>query len=171
MNTTDNQEEIFIVVNTNDEIVGYKTRWECHHDKNLIHRVVGVILTNSEGKILLQKRSMTKDMDAGIWGISAAGHVQKGQSYEQAIENEIKEELGITVPVNVLHTFLFQGEHETEMAKLFEGVHNGPFTINPEETQETRFFSKTEIEDLVKKHTLPLAECTKNNLRFIGVHI
>lgn len=66
--TTDNQEEMFVVVDRDDTVVGYKTRYECHHDRSLIHRTVGALIFNDKGQILLQKRSMTKDMEPGLWG-------------------------------------------------------------------------------------------------------
>jgi isopentenyldiphosphate isomerase len=44
----------------------------------------------------LQKRSMHVRLAPGRWDHSAAGHVDEGESYEQAAERELEEELGIS---------------------------------------------------------------------------
>ena len=40
--TTDQQNEVFDVVNENDEVVGEATRGEVHQNPKLIHRVVHI---------------------------------------------------------------------------------------------------------------------------------
>lgn len=169
MKSTDNQQEIFIVVDKNDTIVGFKTRYECHHDPSLIHRVVGVAIMNDKGEILLQKRSMTKDMDAGMWGISVAGHVEKEQSYEDAIHREMKEELGIEASIVPVAKFIVHGTNETEMASFFTAIHNGPFTINPDEIDRVEFFIPTFIQEQVIAGNMIVTEGTKENLRLLGL--
>ena len=37
MQTTDNQDEVYDVVDVNDQVVGEAKRWEVHRNKNLIH--------------------------------------------------------------------------------------------------------------------------------------
>jgi len=146
--TTDNQEEEFIVVDKDDNILGYKTRYECHHDKSLVHRTVGVLIFNDKGQLLLQKRSMTKDMEAGVWGISAAGHVEKGQSYEDAAHRELKEELGVDVPLTSVARFISETKEETEMAMLYKATSEGPFVFDQKETSEVQFFDIQNIRSL-----------------------
>jgi mevalonate kinase len=143
--TTDNQDELFVVVDKNDNILGYKTRYECHHDKSLIHRTVGVLIFNKNGQLLLQKRSKTKDMDPGVWAISSAGHVTKNQSYEVAVYRELKEELGIKTALSPVVKFLSETPQETEMAMLFKGIAEGPFDFDQDEISEVRFVNTNEI--------------------------
>ena len=59
--TTDNQEEIFDVIDENNKVIGKATRKEVHA-KGLLHRAVHILIVNSKGEMLLQKRSMTKDL-------------------------------------------------------------------------------------------------------------
>lgn len=148
LETTDDQMELFIVVDRDDNILGYKTRYECHHDKSLIHRTVGVLIFNSKGQVLLQKRSMTKDMDGGLWGISTAGHVTKGQTYEDAAHRELREELGIDTTITPVAKFLSETADETEMAMLYKGRLEGPFVFNRDETSEVKFFDVGAIRPL-----------------------
>jgi len=54
---------------------------------------VAAIISNGEGKILLQRRS-----DNGLWGLPG-GSVEIGESVRDAIVREVKEETGLTVEV------------------------------------------------------------------------
>ena len=73
--TSDNQEELFDVVDEKDEIIGLAKRGEVHLNPRLMHRSVGVVVFNKKGEIFLQKRSISKDVDPGKWTISCSGHV------------------------------------------------------------------------------------------------
>jgi len=67
------------------------------HAKGLWHRAVHIWIYNSKGEVLLQKRAKYKKFYAGCWDLSAAGHVSAGQSFDQAAEREVFEELGLKV--------------------------------------------------------------------------
>jgi len=74
--TTDNQNEIFDIVNEEDRVIGQTTRGEAHGNPKLMHRSIGVVIFNSKGEIFLQQRSATKDTDPLKWTISCSGHVE-----------------------------------------------------------------------------------------------
>lgn len=167
--TTDNQDELFIVVDAMDKVLGYKTRYECHHDKSLIHRTVGIFIFNNKGQILLQKRSATKDMDPYLWQISSAGHVVKGQTVEEAAHRELKEELGIDTDLTQIQKFLVHAENETELTTIFKGIHDGPFTINTDEVDKVAFFDPREIRLKTADHTLSFTKAASMCLEKIGI--
>lgn len=166
--TTDNQEELFVVVDRDDNILGYKTRYECLHNKAFIHRAVELFVFDTNGRVLLQKRSITKDTDPGVWSPSVGGHVDPGESYEQAMKRETKEELGIEVPMKYIRTSLVDFQNETEMEALFTATYGGPFTPDPNEAEEIRFFGKRELSLLVASRKLRLTAAAENNLKYLG---
>ena len=49
-------EENCIVVDDKDNIIGYDSKANCHLGKGILHRAFSVLLFNSEGKLLIQKR-------------------------------------------------------------------------------------------------------------------
>jgi isopentenyl-diphosphate delta-isomerase type 1 len=167
MKTTDNQDELFTVVDASDNVLGFKTRRECHADKNLIHRIVGILIFDKKGRVLLQKRSKTKDLGAGKWGTSAAGHVSRGESYEAAAKRELKEELGIDIPLKFKIKKVISDETESEMSAIFTGVSEGPFYPDPEEVEEVKFFTKNEILAGIKNKSLKLTLSTETELKLI----
>lgn len=164
----DNLQELFIVVDDQDHILGYRTRFDCHHDRSLIHRTAGVVVFDSTGRLLLQKRSVVKDLNPGIWGISTAGHVMKGETYEEAARREMSEEIGITVPITMLKKFLCASKEETEMATVFRADYNGPFQIAENEVAEVRFFTKQELLESMKTGAVKVTESSEYTLKQIG---
>ena len=166
--SSDNPKEMFIVVDTSDTIIGYKTRAECHRDPSLVHRSAGVVIFDDRGRALLQKRSATKDLQPGLWGISAAGHVTKGETYEQCIERELKEELGISIPMKLAGKFLLSDATETEMSTIFTAHSNGPFRADPSEVDELLYIGKTELPKKLESREIVLTTWATQALKHIG---
>ncbi|MEM9080288.1 MAG: 16S rRNA (adenine(1518)-N(6)/adenine(1519)-N(6))-dimethyltransferase RsmA [Verrucomicrobiota bacterium] len=88
------EEEVFDVVDESNEVVGQERRGEVHA-QGLRHRAVHVFVVNKASELLLAQRSRLKDVNPGKWGSSAAGHLDAGESYEEAARRELGEELGI----------------------------------------------------------------------------
>ena len=165
--TTDDQTEMFIVVNDKDEIVGYRSRSECHRDANLIHRSTNILLFDTKGRLLLQKRSQTKDINPGLWTLSATGHATKGESYEQAAQRELHEELGIYAKLEFIDKFIVRYPRETEMEAVFRGQYEGQFSPDPREVETVKYFTSAELSDMVKKRQIVLTELADEILRKI----
>lgn len=149
----DNQGELFVVVDEDDTVLGYKTRYDCHHNKKLIHRATGVILFNDKGEILLQKRSMAKDTNPGFYTLSASGHVGKGENYDEAAERELFEEIGVKAKIQFARKFLIEMKNETEMESIYTVQYNGPFTLDRTETDEVEFFTPAKIKQILPQLT------------------
>jgi isopentenyldiphosphate isomerase len=67
------------------------------HLKGIWHVAAHVWIINSNGEVLLQKRSVKKKLHPGLWDVSAAGHVPAGESIEDAAIREVKEEIGLKI--------------------------------------------------------------------------
>lgn len=146
----DNQNELFVVVNEDDEIVGYRTRYECHHDKSLIHRATDVAIFNSKGEVLLQKRSQQKDLYPGFYTLSASGHVSKGEEYIDAAHRELAEELGISdIQLELVGKIMIETDDEREIVAVFKGVHEGPFTFPEDEVESVEFFPPDDVKKII----------------------
>ena len=82
-------EEVFDVVNERDEVIGQNTRRQVHR-LGLMHRAVHVLVFNAGGQVFLQKRSMLKDRQPGLWDSSASGHVDAGEDYDTCVVREVR---------------------------------------------------------------------------------
>ena len=111
----DNNKERFPIVDEEGRVVGAATRGECHNGSKLLHPVVHLHVFNSRGEVYLQKRPEWKDIQPGKWDTSVGGHIDYGETPEQALVREVGEELGITdfVPERI-GMYVFESRRERE---------------------------------------------------------
>ena len=145
-------EEMLIQVTEEDDVLGPVARSQVHGNPALIHRSVHVLVLGEDGRLLLQKRSLRKDTQPGKWDTSVGGHVGFGQSYEEAARREASEELGLRVGENpgegltYLYPSRIRNSVESENIRTFLHVSAGPFRPEPDEIDELRFWTRSEIE-------------------------
>lgn len=141
MPTTDPQNEIYDIVNENDEIIGKAFRHQVHHAKSLIHRSITVLIYKN-GKLLLQKRSWTKDTYPNYWTSSCGGHVLSGDTYVSTANRELFEELGVKPkhPLTFLGKDLIYYSRETEMMATYKYETSDPIIISKTEISTYRLF-------------------------------
>jgi len=145
-------EEIFEVFDTEGRVIGLATRSEVHSNPSLIHRVVHVMVFNRQGDLLLQKRSMDKDIGPGKWDTSVGGHVNPGENVHDAALREMKEELGIVLSdLHYLYSYLFRNHRESELVSTFSCVYEGEVHFNAEEIDEVRFWHIQSIKEQTGK--------------------
>lgn len=148
---SDNQEEMFPIVDEQGNIVGAATRGECHSGSKLLHPVIHLHVFNSKGELYLQKRPEWKDIQPGKWDTSVGGHVDLGESVEMALKREANEELGITefTPESMTH-YVFESARERELVFVHRTVFDGEITPS-EELDGGRFWTVNEIKENLGK--------------------
>lgn len=145
--------EYFWVVDEEDHVIGKESRKKCH-DTKLVHRSVYIFLCNSKKEIFIQKRSMMKDLYPGYYTGSATGHVNYGETYDQAAVRELEEELGIKEHVRRLGKFKCFSAIEKEISTVYLCIYDGEVTLNEEEISQGLFLSLQEIEEDLKRGTI-----------------
>lgn len=145
-------EEWFPLVDEAGNIIGRATRRECHNGSKRLHPVVHLHIYNKEGDLLLQKRSQTKDIQPGKWDTAVGGHVDYGESIEEALRREAREELGIkSFEAEEIARYVFESDIEKELVHTYRTIYEGPFTLNKEELDDARFWRIDEIESQLGK--------------------
>ncbi len=143
-------EEWFDLVDEKGKIVGKAPRSAVHGNPALIHPVVHLHIFNNQGKLYLQKRSQNKDLYPGYWDTAVGGHVLSGESVDQALAREAREELGISINhPKALFRYFMRNKHESELVHSFSINHNGPFKINRNEIEVGRFWTIFEIKKMI----------------------
>ncbi len=139
------------IVNEQDEIIGYKER-EGKNPKD-ISRITGLWLKDREGNVLLAQRSFRKKKSPGLWGPSAAGTVEEGETYESNIIKEAEEEIGLIGLKPIAGPKIrASASHEFFGQWFIASIdHDYPFKKQDEEVESIKWFTKNELEKLLKE--------------------
>lgn len=144
--------EVLDVVNDQDDVIGQASMTDVYA-RQLNHRIVHVLVFNSQGEMLLQKRSEKKAFCPGHWSTSIGGHVQSGETYEAAALREAKEELGIDVALTFLRKDYYRvSDCQTKFISTFHIVHDGPFVPDPEEVAGIVFLPVPTIQAMLAQN-------------------
>ena len=142
----DNQKEIFPIVDEEGRVVGSATRGECHSGIKLLHPVVHLHVFNSQGDIYLQRRPDWKDIQPGKWDTAVGGHVDYGETPEEALRREVREELGINdFTPEFVDKYVFESQRERELVYVNRTIYDGPISPSADELAGGRFWTMQEI--------------------------
>jgi len=148
-------EELIEVVTEKGDIIKVVPRSEIHGDPSLLHKVVHVLVFNSKDALLLQRRSISKDVAPGKWDTSVGGHVNAGETLEDAVKREMEEELGIKEDVpEYLYSYIHSNPFETELVYTYKCVYDGEINFQQDEIDEVRPWSMDEIKQNMGSGTL-----------------
>ncbi len=141
------EQEQLDIVNAADQVVGVAARGDIHR-LGLMHRSVHMLVFNSRAELFIQKRSMNKDNNPGLWDSSAAGHLNRGESYFDCANRELFEELAITLTTPLAYLFHLPPDHNTGMehCHVYRGVHDGPFQLQLQEIDEGQWLSGSDMD-------------------------
>lgn len=147
-----------ILVDENDNETGYLDKLEAHQ-KGVLHRAFSILIFNSAGELLLQKRADTKYHSAGLWTNTCCSHPKPKEQMTDAVRRRLKEEMGISCDTNFAYKFLYraaldQGLIEHELDYVFIGTCDDQPVINAQEVSAWQFVSLADIrKDLIKNPT------------------
>jgi isopentenyldiphosphate isomerase len=113
------KEEQLDILNEQGDKTGEIKGYNEVHQLGLLHRTIHVWLLNSEGKLLLQKRTKNKRIFPLQWDVSIGGHVSAGQTAIEGSQMEAREELGLDLkPEDFKYLFTVKEDSKT----TFNGV-------------------------------------------------
>jgi len=149
-------EEILTLVDENDHEIGRETREKCHIGKGKMHRAISAFLFTDKNLLLIQQRSQKKLLWPGYWDCTVATHVYPNETYEDATERGLKQELGISTSVEKIFAFTYFapfGKHaENEYCALLVGRHSGAVAPNPNEVSDINYISLQKLrEEMARK--------------------
>lgn len=89
----DSPEEILDLVDDHDNVIDTITRKEVYAKGIKNYRVIHAFIKNSEGRLWIPRRVSTKKLYPSALDFSIAGHVEAGETYEEALFKEAMEEV------------------------------------------------------------------------------
>jgi isopentenyl-diphosphate Delta-isomerase len=141
--------ELFDIFHEDGSPANYSTSRTIAHQKGLWHRTVHIWIVNRNGWVLLQKRAMNKEVYPGLWDISCAGHVDAGESSEEAALRELREELGLSVHKNDLkYLFTIRQHYQNETPLVIDNEITNVYLVRMEFDPESVLYNKDEVTGL-----------------------
>ena len=138
-------EEIFDVVDDNDQVVGQATRTEVHR-QSLKHRSAHILVFKPSGHLYLQRRAFWKECSPGQWDSSASGHLNSGETYALGAARELTEELGIRGQhLEPLFKLAADPATGNEFVAAFKTVTNEDLSPDPHEIIAGRWCTPAEV--------------------------
>ena len=143
--------ELIDVVDENNNLTGQvEERWKAYYG-GLWKRTVSCWIMNGNGDVLLQKRTATKKRNPNKWG-KTGGQVDSGETPEEAIFREVKEEIGVEIPRNQIAPASIRKSNDKDRRFAYTFVFVVDYVVNDfvlqeDEVSEVRYFSVEELEN------------------------
>jgi isopentenyl-diphosphate delta-isomerase len=139
-----------ILVDANDNAIGTMEKMEAH-EKGLLHRAFSVLIFNSKGELLIQKRASTKYHSGGLWTNTCCSHPSPQESIEQAAKRRLKEEMGIEAEPTFTYKFIYKTDLdknliEYEVDHVLTAQFDGEPKVNENEVEDWKYVSLKELQ-------------------------
>jgi len=138
--------EELILVDPDDNEVGYLSKALCHNGAGVLHRAFSVFLFDDNGRLLLQQRGEGKRLWPGYWSNSCCSHPRRGESMETATRRRLDDELNIEATLEHVYSFCYTAEYgeagsENELCHVYLGQVRSDVEPNDSEIASVRFVS------------------------------
>ncbi|WP_040259942.1 NUDIX hydrolase [Pseudomonas massiliensis] len=128
-------------VDEHDRLLGALPRATLR-ERGLIGRGTFIFVFDSQGRLCVQQRTLSKAVYPGHWDAAAGGMVQAHESYSLSAQRELEEELGVSgVELREHGRFLFDAPGNRLWCGVFSAVYDGPLRLQPEEIAQVCFLT------------------------------
>lgn len=144
------------IVDKDDNVIGSMPMMQAIQEGK-IRRVSRIFLIRDE-EIYLQRRSPDCYTFPNTWDKSAGGHVDEGESYEQAARREAKEEIGIEdIDIELIDKFYFEedlnGIPAFQFTSVFKAIYSDQhLNLAPHEVSSGRWFNFNDVDEMIKNN-------------------
>ncbi|SQB42624.1 isopentenyl-diphosphate delta-isomerase [Citrobacter koseri] len=122
---------------------GILEKYAAHTSDTLLHLAFSCWLFNTQGQLLVTRRSLSKKAWPGVWTNSVCGHPQQGESTEAAIIRRSRFELGVEITnlTPVYPDFRYRatdpnGIVENEVCPVYAAQVTSALQVNPDEVMD-----------------------------------
>ena len=161
--------EAVIQVTENDEVIGPISKLDSHHQDGKYHRAFSVMLFDSSGRLLLQRRASHKITFPDVWANSCCSHplhseeemeIKNALGVKRAAVRKLEQELGIhpsQVPIekfDFVTKMRYQARQDEDWIEreidhclvIHADVDVNP---NPNEVSEVKWVSQADLEEML----------------------
>ncbi|ATE53820.1 NUDIX hydrolase [Actinosynnema pretiosum] len=141
--------ELVALVDPDGAVVGRATR-ERVRAEGLWHSCAAIVVLSGDGeRVYVHRRTDTKDVYPGLHDPTCGGVIADGESPEECARRELREELGVSAPVEFLFRAPFEDGSIRYVAHVYLARSDGPFTHQPEEVAWGGWVPLARVRELV----------------------
>lgn len=142
--------EKLILVDDEDNEIGYTSKSECHDGEGILHRAFSIFIFNDQRELLIQKRSDDKRLWPQFWSNSCCSHPRKGERIESAALRRMQEELGIRTDLKFIYKFKYHARYEdvgseNELCSVYIGYCKDEPNVNKTEISDWKYVPLGEV--------------------------
>ena len=146
-----NDAEPLILVDSNDDVLGYLDKAACHDGDGQLHRAFSLFIFNSAGELLVQRRASGKRLWPGFWSNSCCSHPRRDETVSEAAARRCTQELGFATQLDYLYKFEYSARYgdegtERELCSVFVGRFDGEPDVNATEIDDWRWIAPEALE-------------------------
>lgn len=145
-----NEDDAVVLVDAQDREVGTSGKLAAHENGGRLHRAFSVLVFDSNGQTLVQRRSEGKYHAGGQWTNTCCSHPRPGEDVMAAAHRRLREEFGFDCPLREAFSFVYEapvgrGLTEREFDHVLIGLFEGEPRPDPDEISDFRWMK---LEDL-----------------------
>jgi isopentenyl-diphosphate Delta-isomerase len=149
--------EFVILVDEHDNELGAMEKMEAHL-KGVLHRAFSVLVFNTKGEMMIQRRADCKYHSAGLWTNTCCSHPRPAEKIEEAASRRLQEEMGLDLKPERAYSFIYRvelegGLIENELDHVLTATYDGAPMLNPGEAQDWKYISIPDLK--ARMHTHP----------------
>ena len=147
-----------VLVDRNGKAIGLEEKYKVHKIPVPLHRAISIVIFSPDKKqMLITKRSVKKPTWPYFWSNAVCSHPYPKETYQQAAERRLTEELGIRTPLKEVFRFIYKaemdnkiwGEHEYDV--VFTGNYVGPVNPDPDEIAGYKWIEVKKLKEDINK--------------------
>lgn len=146
--------ENVILVDEQDNAIGVMDKMEAHQ-KGILHRAFSIIIFNSKGEMLIQKRANSKYHSGGLWTNACCSHPLPEETMKEATRRRLNYEMGIDLEPDFAYKFIYnipldKNLIEHEFDHVFTATYDGIPVVNSEEVEDWKFMNVSSLKEDVQ---------------------
>lgn len=147
-------DELLDIVNEQDIVVVKKLRSQIYREGLVNFRVVNAFLVNSQQCLWIPRRTADKKIFPLCLDFSMGGHVESGESYDDALKRELAEELNMQVEDASVRKlgYLTPYHHKvSSFMQVYEIITNQSPNYNRNDFIESFWLNPQQVLDILEK--------------------
>ncbi|KGP75133.1 isopentenyl-diphosphate delta-isomerase [Desulfosporosinus sp. Tol-M] len=149
-------DENIIMIDENDNEIGSGNKMHIHKE-GILHRAFSIFIFNSQGQMLIQKRSRNKYHSGGLWTNTCCSHPRIGENIAVSTHRRLKEEMGFDCELKRTFCFTYfadldNGFIENELDHVFVGFYDGELKPNVLEVEDWKWVSPEGVKIDIKQN-------------------